>query len=29
MLNKLESINAVKPKSVLFYMQKIQNIEED
>ena len=28
-LNKLESINAVKSKSVLFYLQKIQNIEED
>jgi len=27
-LNKLESINAAKPKSVLFYLQKIQNIEE-
>jgi len=28
-LNKLESVNAAKPKSVLFYLQKIQNIEED
>ena len=28
-LNKLESIYATKPKSVLFYLQKIQNIEED
>ncbi len=28
-LNKLESINAAKPKSVLFYLQKIYNIEED
>jgi predicted nucleic acid-binding protein len=28
-LKKLESINATKPKSVLFYMQKIQNTKED
>ena len=28
-LKKLESINAAKPKSVLFYLQKIQNNEED
>lgn len=28
-LNKLESINATKPKSVLFYLHKIHNIEED
>ncbi|MBY9019149.1 MAG: hypothetical protein KGD66_10000 [Candidatus Lokiarchaeota archaeon] len=27
-LKKLESINATKPKSVLFYLQKIQNVEE-
>jgi len=28
-LEKLQSINATKPKSVLFYLQKIHNIEED
>jgi len=28
-LNKLESINATKSNSILFYLQKIQNIKED
>ena len=28
-LNKLESVNATKPKSILFYMKKLQEIEEN
>ena len=28
-LNKLESINATKPKSILFYMKKLQEMEEN
>jgi len=27
-LNKLESVNATKPKSILFYMKKLQEMEE-
>jgi len=28
-LNKLESVNATKPKSILFYMKKLQEMEEN
>jgi len=28
-LNKLESVNATKPKSILFYIKKIQEMEEN
>ena len=28
-LNKLESVNAIKPKSILFYIKKIQEMEEN
>ncbi len=28
-LNKLESVNATKPKSILFYMKKLQKMEEN
>lgn len=28
-LNKLESVNAIKPKSILFYMKKLQEMEEN
>ena len=28
-LNKLELINATKPKSILFYMKKLQQMEEN